>query len=344
MSLGAAVPHYRDAKGGEFLVASDHERSFGPRGVPPFLRFCMKSGAAGDLDADLGGEAGSLLAAAELDWRVDHRPVLTELHEGIAPVQGYQALVRPDRGEVMGVVTSAYRVAENEKLAEAVVGLAQRHHSRAELIGAASFGRASERVLLVCRVTKLSPGEFLILLAHNRHGGEGAVRVQLVIADLAADAVLTPPARWDSYEIPHVGRMSDRLELLEGSPMIEDYLSEISGPRERLEEARWSRSRTQRLLHELWGDPPDNEPRTKEGAPLEPDDRVKRHPAAYLSRDLDERKTAYDAFRRICSFLDNESEACERGDFTKDRDERLALGAGTKLKQKAWRWLVGAVQ
>ncbi|MDN5759555.1 MAG: hypothetical protein L0H59_13665, partial [Tomitella sp.] len=205
-------------------------------------------------------------------------------------------------------------------------------------------GRTGERSLFVCRVTELSRGEVLVLVAHNRHGGEGAARVQLVIADLAADAVLTPPATWASYEIPHVGRMNDRLALLLKSPMIDNFLAEIAEPRQQLEKARWSPSRSQRLLHELWGDPPDRNPRTRDGGALEPGDRVRRHPAGHLSPDLDRCTSAFDAFQRICTFLDNESEACERGDFTKDRDERLALGAGTKLKQKAWRWLVGAVR
>jgi hypothetical protein len=40
------------------------------------------------------------------------------------------------------------------------------------------------------------------------------------------------------------------------------------------------------------------------------------------------------AFQLLCRYLDNESEARERRDFTKDRDERLALGAGLRHKQR----------
>jgi hypothetical protein len=49
---------------------------------------------------------------------------------------------------------------------------------------------------------------------------------------------------------------------------------------------------------------------------------------------------AASAYTAVCDWIDNKSEACERGDFTKDRDERLALGAGNKYKQRAWRWIV----
>jgi hypothetical protein len=338
------MPHYRDTKGGEFLVASEDDRGSGPRGVPPFLRFCREWGAVGDLVSEPRCDPRQLLGAAALDWRVDHRPVLTRLGLEVSPVSGYEALVRPDREQVMAIVSSAYRVAENVEFAQAVLGLAARHDPGAALVGAASFGRHGERTLFACRVTQLSRHEVLVLLAHNRHGGEGAARVQLVIADLAAEGVLTPPATRASYEIPHVGRMRDRLESLHDSSMIDDFLREISEPRTLLEKAGWSRSRTQRLLHELWGDPSDDESRSRDGTPRELSDRARRHPAGHLSPDLDGCSTAFDAFRRVCSFLDNESEACERGDFTKDRDERLALGAGTKLKQKAWLWLVGAVR
>jgi hypothetical protein len=337
------MPHYRDAKAGEFLIAQGSENSTHGDGVPSFLRFCRRRGVAGELGARTGSAPRALLAAAELEWCVDHRPVLTELGPGLSRVAGYKALVRPDHQQVMAVVSSSYRVVENEDLALTVLSLAQRHDPEAELVGAASFGRNGERSLFVCRVSELSRSESLVLLAHNRHGGEGAVRVHLAITDLAADAVWTPPVRWASYEIAHVGRIADRLETLRHSPMIDEFLAEIAGPRELMQKARWSPSRTQRLLHELWGDPPDRAPRTVDGRPHGVDDRARRHPAGHLSPDLDLSETAFDAFLRICSFIDNESEACERGDFTKDRDERLALGAGTKLKQKAWRWLIGAV-
>jgi hypothetical protein len=153
---------------------------------------------------------------------------------------------------------------------------------------------------------------------------------------------LTPPVTWASDEIPHVGRMADRLQLLREGPMIERFLEDFATPRERLGEEKWSPDRTQGLLHELWGGRPNGDPRTSDGRALEADDQVIRHPASHLGPDLDQCTTAFEVFRRICSFLDNESEACERGDFTKDRDERLAVGAGTKLKHRAWRWLVGA--
>ena len=77
------------------------------------------------------------------------------------------------------------------------------------------------------------------------------------------------------------------------------------------------------------------------GEPVrEPGERALRHPGLHLTSVLADCVDPAEVFRLICAYLDNASEACERGDFTKDRDERLALGAGLRLKQQAWRWMV----
>ncbi|MDN5748718.1 MAG: hypothetical protein L0H64_09450, partial [Pseudonocardia sp.] len=60
------MPHYRDAKAGEFLIAPEAETSSGPEGVPPFLRFCGRRGAVGDLLSRSRPDPRSLLGAAEL--------------------------------------------------------------------------------------------------------------------------------------------------------------------------------------------------------------------------------------------------------------------------------------
>lgn len=76
----AVMPHYRDTRRGEFLVAPEQERGSGPRGAPSFVRFCGMHGVVGDLLSEPRRDPRSLLDAAELNWRVDHRPVLTELN------------------------------------------------------------------------------------------------------------------------------------------------------------------------------------------------------------------------------------------------------------------------
>jgi hypothetical protein len=65
------MPHYRDAKAGEFLLAPELDRGFGPTGVPPFLRFCGRRGSAGDLANGSRRDPRSLLDAAALNLAGD---------------------------------------------------------------------------------------------------------------------------------------------------------------------------------------------------------------------------------------------------------------------------------
>ncbi|WP_181778849.1 DUF932 domain-containing protein [Pseudonocardia pini] len=324
------MQHYRDSKGGAFHLAPAHELRPARPSFPPFLRFCETNGAG---VGDLLGSAPSVestLARAKLDWEVDSRPVYTDSGDDHALVSGYRALVRPLPETVMSVVSSSYRVAENRDLAGAVLGLAKRYGADAGRLGAASFGRNRARTYFAYRVIRLDEDEMLMLLVQNRHGGEGAVRVRAFVVNVNTNAVLAPPAIWSSHEIAHTGDMQEKLDLLRVGAMVDRFLEETESRRWQLKKTEWKVEWSAPVLTDLWEDPPNPE-------------RPGSHPGRYLAAELGFCNSAYDAFGRICAFLDNESEACERGDFTKDRDERLALGAGTKLKEKAWRRLVEVV-
>jgi hypothetical protein len=328
------VPHYRDSRGGDFYLDRDRASLPPPSAELPLVRFAGKNGAVCDLWSGDGADEQSvlpLLRKARLDWRVDHREVLTPLGDPWAPtpIRGYEALVRPGPDSVMSVVTSAYRVAENEWVARAALALGLRFDPGAVLVAAAGFGRTGERTLFVVRVRELETTT-LILLAHNTHGGEGAVRFQLVEADRSVSAILAPDSRHATLSIPHVGDVEERLDDLRVRSIVEDYVAETQPAWGRLQAAPWTPRHTSNLLHELWGEPPQSE-------------RALRHPARHLTSVLADCSDPAEAYRLVCAYLDNESEACERGDFTKDRDERLALGAGLKLKQRAWRWMIDEV-
>lgn len=324
-----AVPHYRDAQGGDFYLDRSRPGRPSPGGDLPLIRFVGKHGAARDLWSGSGADEWTLLRKAGLDWPVQRREVLTPSRGHTVPVPGYDALVRPDSETVMSVVTSAYRVAENESVARAALTVARRFDSKAVLVAAAGFGRTRERTLFVVRVRE-TESTTLILLAHNTHGGEGAVRFQLLEADRDVSAILAPESRHATLSIPHVGDVEERLKDLRFRSMVEDYVTETGAAWKRLREALWTPRHTRSLLHELWPEPPST-------ALFE---RASRHPGRHLTALLADCSDPSEAYRLVCAYLDNDSEACERGDFTKDRDERLALGAGLRLKQRAWRWMI----
>jgi hypothetical protein len=213
---------------------------------------------------------------------------------------------------------------------DAALALARAYEPRAAPVCAVGFGRNSDRSLYGVRVGA-NDDRTLVLLIHNTHGGEGAVRFQLVEADRASGAILVPDVPRASLSVPHVGDVQERLRSLRHSRMVEEYGKASGDAWGKLADGLWTPKHTAALVAELW--PRHREPHTT------PDGTVLVHPGNHLARELSGCSDPARAYRRICAYLDNESEARERGDFTKDRDERLALGTGRNHKQRAWRWI-----
>lgn len=111
----------------------------------PFLRFA-KARNAGVVDLPdndpVFAHPEGLLKQAKLDWCVDSRDVLVSGSRWLAPVKvkGYQALIRPDTSQPMSVVTTAYRVAENDWVLNAALSLARSHDAQAVPVCASASG------------------------------------------------------------------------------------------------------------------------------------------------------------------------------------------------------------
>jgi hypothetical protein len=258
-------------------------------------------------------------------------------------VSHYYALVRPDTEQIMSVVTSAYTPADNAWVAEAVENYVRPFHPGPAMIAAVGFGRAGERTLFAARITG-DDHTAVCLVAHNTHGGEGAVRFQIVEVDRERQitCVLGTPNAYRTFS--HTGDLKDRLRYSSrpsnlGS-FVDKYLEETRPHWDRLENTLWTHRHTTALIKELWDQTPNLTPRKAPNGnevPVPAD--WGRHPGHHLPDLMDGITDAASAYRAICDWIDNHSEACERGDFTKDRDERLALGAGNKYKRDAWRWI-----
>lgn len=287
--------------------------------------------------------AAECLAAAGLNWPVDRREVLVpsgrHLGETINAT-GSRALVRPDTEEIMSVVTNAYSVAENHWIADAMETLVNPLGTSPPMLAAVNFGRTNERSMFAARV-RGDDNNALCLLAYNQHGGEGAVRFQLVEADRRTCAVYAPDSMHANWLISHTGNMKKALTSFarySGKSMIDGYLAETQPIWTRLANTPWDPDATDALIKELWGSTPALTTTSPNGTERSNGEEVHRHPGhCPMLPDADD---AANAYRWICEWLDNHSEACEPRDFTKSRDERLALGAGTKMKHKAWRWIV----
>jgi hypothetical protein len=147
-----------------------------------------------------------------------------------------------------------------------------------------------------------------------------------------------------AISIPHIGHVEKRLhDLIAYSPrneLIANYLDATMPVWDRLHATAWNPQLADAFVTHLWGKPEIRATVSPAGIHLQPNNDELRHPVRYLTPTLAGVRDAATAYKHLCAFLDNESEARDRGDYTKDRDERLTLGAGASLKHRAWNWLV----
>lgn len=344
------VGHFSDAKPGWFYFDPEAPGHFQGWADPAPIQFASRYGIGLPLWSAEAHSAAELLGSAGLGWPVLQLPleVPPASSHGVIlsrplDVQHYRALVRPDTRQVMSVVTTSYSVAENEWVAGVVESISCAATGSPGVIAATAHGREGERSLIVGRMGEWR-GRMLCLVATNSHGGQGAVRFHFIEFDRDGTAVPLPVAG-QSWSHTHTGRLHDTLgRSARHGDHAERYLDAADQAWRGLEERLWSPRHTQGLIDHLWGD----RHGVKEGVlaksagtpPEFHSDPRDRHPRAYLSDFLSGVSAASTAYERFCEWLDLHSEACERGDFTKDRIERLALGAGTKVKTAAWRWVI----
>lgn len=343
--------HFRDSRPGLFFKEDDGRNPLpAPQENPPFLRFAAKHGVALDLWSKETAPAKDLLVAANLDWRAHRREVIVPAGPGLIEdtnAHHYRSLVRPDTGQVMSVVTDHYADADNLVVAEALEQHARRISHGESLIAAAGFGRDGERTFFASRITSDSH-HAVCLLAYNTHGGDGAVRFQVVEVDRSHRVTYVIDSTHATKSWSHTGDINGRLDLdsrrSRSESFVERYLAETTPLWEQLRHTLWTPGHTNELVHHLWGQTPEAPPTPvsprfdRQGRATIPE--AARHPGHHLPDRMDRATDAAGAFRAVCDWIDNHSEACERGDFTPDRDERLALGAGNAYKRRAWRWIV----
>jgi Domain of unknown function (DUF932) len=330
------MPSFRESHGGDFYLDTTLGR-VGASPPLPILSFLARHGFTQDFRRPAQLSTTAALASAGLEWSVAESKLVAD--SARVPASHYKALLRPDPDRVMEVVRRSYRVAQNEWVLDASMAMARLASPHAAIVGAATFGRTDERTMFLIRVPSRH-NTAVILLAMNSHGGESAVRFHAAVVDEGSNAVLTPDLPGNVVSVPHVGDIRDRLSNLRYHEGIATFAREFDDRWERLDDALWSPRHTRSLIKHFWGSTPDDaKGHTSTTGRLHlVGDRL-RHPGAHLEERFRECTAAAEAFEIICHYVDHESEARERGDYTEARDERLALGAGTKLKQQAWAWI-----
>src|SRR4051794_35082504 len=219
----------------------------------------------------------------------------------------------------MSVETSHYSVANNRDVLKAALQHCQRVAPVA-VVAATSYGAHDERVFLALRIEwNVEP---LYMLIRNSHGGDGALRFELVhLDDTGALVVYGEPAA--THSIPHVGKMRDEKlpSFAQHSPFLRIYIEEAMPVIHQVRDTFWSPQRASALVDHLWTPPPPYDPTPGGDHQISPPDMfaMERTTRAHLLDRLTGVQTADEAFREVCRFVDFNSDATDKGDMTRDR-------------------------
>lgn len=329
---------------GQFYLVPVEDRH-GPS-VAPVFEYARLHGAWREQPGGSDADPSALVRDAGLDWNVTRRPVYTSTADtltGLGDVlaRGYKALVREDTGAVLGVVTSDYSPIQNHAAASTVTLLAQRAARtwglqgdyEPRLTAAAPYGRDRSRGLYVVDLGLKGGGSFLI--ARNGHGDGSAFAIDYVQIHETGTVIPIDFPGPGSVKIRegHLGRIEDRLARRSSGAFAErwgDNLLNMLVDWAYTQDWPVDRRTHEALVSHLWPGDQTTNPRPYGTAV---------HPREHLLGALEDAGTLGLVYWTICYYIDHDSEARERGDSTKDRMDRLAAGAGTRLKERALAWL-----
>ena len=191
------------------------------------------------------------LELAGLDWKVIQKKIYTDNME---PVHGYLANVRDTDGQILGVVSSRYRVVQNEDafaFTDALLGEGVRY----ETAGSLQSGR---RVWMLAKL----PNEYIILgeqispylVFSNTHDGSGAIKVamtpvRVVCSNTLNLALNTTKRCWSAKHTTNIAEKLD--EARETLLFAESYMSALGAEFEELCKVRMSDKKVMELVKTL---------------------------------------------------------------------------------------------
>lgn len=191
------------------------------------------------------------LIAAGLDWDVVQRPVFTQ--DGVK-VPGYFANVRQQDGNILGVVTSRYKVVQNRDafaFTDELLGEGVRYETAGSLMG----GRKTW-ILAKLPTRYIIQGEQILpyLVFSNTHDGSGAIKIAMtpirVVCNNTLNLALNTADR--CWSIHHTGDIAAKLEdARETLFMVEDYMNELGKGFEDLSRKRLTDVAVEEYIQEL---------------------------------------------------------------------------------------------
>lgn len=202
------------------------------------------------------------LKAAELDWRVDPRPIFTDT--GIK-IPGYVANTRDRDNSVLGIVSDKYRIVQNVdafSFTDNLIGGDVRY----ETAGSLRNGKSTFMLAKLPEKKILGDdfGDYICFT--NTHDGTGAVKVCMtpvrVVCNNTLNLALNTSKR--VWTCKHMGKMEDKLhEAAETLELADKYMDDLSVVAERLANTSLSTDEIYAIVEEMFPMNEDSPERTK---------------------------------------------------------------------------------
>lgn len=205
----------------------------------------------------LGTMVAEALTSAEaiekagLNWTIEPKPVLDE-NGCIIP--GYVANTRSSDGTVKGIVTTKYKIVQNQEafdFTDSLIGEGIRYETAGSLRDGKKIwllGRMPERYILG---DKFEP----YICFTNSHDGTGAVRACMtpvrVVCNNTLNVALSGARR--AWSTPHMGNIKFKLEEARKTLQIADqYLAKLDEEADRLANEKFSEGDVEQALNKMF--------------------------------------------------------------------------------------------
>lgn len=206
------------------------------------------------------------IKAAGLDWRVDSRPIYTDIPGGQKmEIAGQRANVRDTDNKVLGLVSDRYKIVQNSEafdFTDSLIGEGCRYETAGAL-----FGGKKIWLLASLPEQKILDDEVIPYVCFtNAHDGFGAIKaccctVRVVCNNTLNLALSTAPRVWSCK---HIGNLSSKIdEAKRALEFAESYNKELAEFAMRAANTTITEEKQNQILSELFPVADDASDRTK---------------------------------------------------------------------------------
>ena len=195
------------------------------------------------------------IKSAGLDWKVDSRPIYTDIPSGAkAEIPGRRANVRDTDNSVLGIVSDRYKIVQNSEafdFTDSLIGEGCRYETAGAL-----FGGKKIWLLASLPEQKILDDEVIPYVCFtNSHDGMGAIQAIMtpvrVVCNNTLNLALRSAKR--SWSTKHMGDLGSKLaEARHTLELANDYMDCLSDEADRLANIKVTDEKVHQILDDLF--------------------------------------------------------------------------------------------